>query len=682
MCAQYVRLVCALAVRRGIGYNAAMLMRCRQFLLACLLIDVLMLPAAADAARPALPAASPRIHALPLADSSVPVDLRLAIVTHDWDTVTYLDELPGLQTLRDGASIRWSINTPPTPSTAPGRLEQRVERVGDDLIVDITLPPPGAHPPAGIYLILSVQASAFAGGSFRLDELSGDLPLVPASTPHLRMREATQCTLWSPGHTTGVAVSSAEPIRLLVQDGRRWGPEFSVLATLAEGEEPGAPPVTRRLVLSALGRPEQRRAASLLLSPDRREGRFEGFGGNFAFGLDDGVADTVRRQLRPPVARIRMHLDDLHAPPAGGGDLHAAWLRMLLAADRPWTELWQNLTLAADLHRQRSRLQISTWRVPAWLLDAPIQHDQNVIPRRHYAAFAGMVAAYLDFLRQSRGVIPETFSFNEPDWGANVIFTPEEYRDALLAVTEAFHRHGISTRLMLGELASARDGTPYLTPALTNQTLLSQAAGISFHAWGGAAAADYTAWRRRAVALGLPLFVGEIGADPNWRTVALHGYDYALRELALYHDVLLHARPASVLYWEYGSSYSLLPPRPRGGWTVASERLSFQRQWTALTPPGADYVAVQTTADTLRPVAFTFDRQGERHITLHIANLGAPTALAIAGLPEGIDRLHRWLTARGAFSRREADLSLAGGAGRLELPAESLTTLTTLADNP
>jgi hypothetical protein len=293
-----------------------------------------------------------------------------------------------------------------------------------------------------------------------------------------------------------------------------------------------------------------------------------------------------------------------------------------------------------------------------------------------------MVAAYLDYLRQSRGVIPETFSFNEPDWGANVVFTPDEYRDALLAVNEALRRRGLTTRLMLGELASASDGTPYLTPVLTNQTLLSQAAGLSFHAWGGAAAADYTAWRHLADTLGLPLFTGEIGADSNWRTVALHGYDYALRELALYHEVLLHARPASVLYWEYGSSYSLLPPHPRGGWTAASERLSFQRQWTVLTPPGADYVAVQTTADTLRPVAFTFDRQGKRQITLHIANLGAPTELAIAGLPEGVDRLHRWLTARGQFCRREADLCLSVGAGRLELPAESLTTLTTLGDSP
>jgi hypothetical protein len=382
------------------------------------------------------------------------------------------------------------------------------------------------------------------------------------------------------------------------------------------------------------------------------------------------------------VARIRMHLDDLQAPPPGSTDPHADWLRMLLAADRPWTELWQSLTLADDLHRQRTRLQISTWRVPAWLLDHPIRHDQNVIPRRHYAAFAGMVAAYLDYLRQSRGVIPETFSFNEPDWGANVSFAPDEYRDALLAVNQALSRRGLSTRLMLGELSSAHDGTPYLTPVLTNQTLLSQAAGLSFHAWGGAATADYTAWRQLADTLNLPLFAGEIGADSDWRTVALHGYDYALRELALYHEVLRHARPASVLYWEYGSSYSLLPPRPRGGWTAASERLSFQRQWVTLTPPGAEYVAVQTTADNLRPVAFTFSQHGRRHVTLHIANLGASTALAIAGLPVSVERLHRWLTARGQFCRREPDLSLSVGAGRLELPAESLTTLTTLGDSP
>ena len=87
-----------------------------------------------------------------------------------------------------------------------------------------------------------------------------------------------------------------------------------------------------------------------------------------------------------------------------------------------------------------------------------------------------MVAAYLDYMRLTRGAVPETFSFNEPDWGANVIFTPEEYRDALLAINRALQRHGLETRLMIGDLSNAGSGNDYLAPVLTNETLMARAA--------------------------------------------------------------------------------------------------------------------------------------------------------------------------------------------------------------
>ncbi len=95
----------------------------------------------------------------------------------------------------------------------------------------------------------------------------------------------------------------------------------------------------------------------------------------FCFGLDTGAAEMTRRLLRPPVARVRMHLDAL--PPPGGPVSHATLMSALVAADRPWNELWQSLAMDAALRKQGASILIGSWRMPAWLLDAPPRHDRN-----------------------------------------------------------------------------------------------------------------------------------------------------------------------------------------------------------------------------------------------------------------------------------------------------------------
>ncbi|NLF86183.1 MAG: hypothetical protein GX571_08780 [Lentisphaerae bacterium] len=620
---------------------------------------------------------SPRIGQLPLDGQWVPADLRIAIVGPDWQDVVYLDTAALLQHEAQPGGSLWRAELPAGTLGGGARLEQRVRRVGDDVTVEIGISNLGTQTLAGVFLMLNVPAPAFAGGSFRIDEIRGDLPLVPGE-PHLRIREGTQCTLWNADGTRGISLGSDTLLRLLVQDGRRWGPEFSILATLHAGTPPPNHVLRHSLVLSALGTPQPPAPpGALALDPSRRLGAFDGFGGNFCFGLDEPVTEQVRQRLRPRVARLRMHLDDLGPPLAGSGDSHSAWMRMLAAADRPWSELWQNLGLAETLHRDGTRLQISTWRVPAWILDHPPTHDQNRIAPGRYDDLAGMVAAYLDYLRRSRGVVPETFSFNEPDWGANVIFTPDGYRDALLAVNQALRRHGLETRLMIGDLSTAGDGNAYLAPVLTNSTLMARAAGISFHAWNKAAEADYAAWRALADQTGLPLIVGEIGVDHNWRDVQLHGYDYALREMAHYLDVLRQARPQQVLYWEYGASYALLPPETRRDRQPESERLALQQHLVSFTPPGAEAITCHSPLKTVSAAAFAVPRGKHEGYTLHVANFGAETSLDIAGLPYRIRRLDVVETSQGVCFRTRRAVPCKAGIARVTLPALSLTTFTT-----
>ncbi len=422
------------------------------------------------------------------------------------------------------------------------------------------------------------------------------------------------------------------------------------------------------------GRSDASEEVDLAVNPATSLGTFEGFGGNYGFILGNGAAERTDRALRPPVARLRMHLDDL--APIVSGEAHSQWLRSLLAADRPWTELWENLEMAEDLQRRGARMTISTWRAPDALLDHEPRHDQNRVPRRHYDRFAGMIAAYLDYLRLSRGVEPEAFSFNEPDWGANVLFTPGEYRDALLAVSRALDRHNLSTRLMLGELANVRSGIDYLSAVLDTPELLRKAGGLSVHVWGRAAPEEFAAWRELATRLNLPLIIGEVGVDPNWREAPWRNPGYGLREVALYLEVLKHARPSMMLYWEYGDSYGLLPRDDRGTWR-AGDRFAFQKHWTRLTPPGARMVEHSLSTDGLAAVVFA-SGEGDADWTLHVANPGAARSLRVAGLPP-LRAPWRVVTSTASQPWRRRPPPVRGNPRLLlDLPAASLTTLTTL----
>jgi hypothetical protein len=586
-------------------------------------------------------------------------------------------DLQGTRT-RDGGI--WSATLNAGTDTRSCLVSQLVARSGAEVVIEVFAQmASGGAPPPALCLLLDVPADDYAGGNFELAGVTGALPVSPAAAPHLRSGAGRQATLRQRAGGRGIALQADRQLPLLIQDGRQWGPHFTLLATLNAGATDGRRAVRQRFVLRALqDQPTAVAppAATLTLHADRESGRFEGFGGNFCFGLDTGAAEMTRRLLRPPVARVRMHLDDL--PPPSGPVSHATLMNALVAADRPWNELWQGLEMAAALRKQGARILISSWRMPAWLLEAPPRHDQNRVPREMYPLMAEAIAAYLDYLRLTRGVEPETFSFNEPDWGANVIFSAHEYRDALLAVEAALTKYGVRTRLLLGDLANARTGTSYLEPALAAPTLLRNAAALSFHAWGYAAPSDYAAWSELAKRLRLPLIVAEAGADPDWQRVDVQHYDYALRELALYQQLLANARPQVVLHWEYGDNhYAVLAHDKRQGWRHG-ERLAFQKQWIAYTPPGALLTACETADTELMATAFAMPSRTRRDWTLHIGNFGRQRALALVGLPRDVARLQSVTTSQGRLCVPRSGIRVRHGQADIILAGASFTTLTTL----
>ena len=108
---------------------------------------------------------------------------------------------------------------------------------------------------------------------------------------------------------------------------------------------------------------------------------------------------------------------------------------------------------------------------------------------------------------------------------------------------------------------------------------------MGFHSWGGGTPEQYAAWGDLAEWLGLPLLVTELGVDAAaWRGRTYDSFHYGLREVRMYQELLLDARPQGTMQWEF--------------------------------------------------TAFAGEREGRRVYTLHLANLGVGREVTIQGLPE------------------------------------------------
>ena len=146
--------------------------------------------------------------------------------------------------------------------------------------------------------------------------------------------------------------------------------------------------------------------------------------------------------------------------------------------------------------------------------------------------------------------------------------TAEEHREAIKRIGARFAKLGLKTKLLLGDVAGPRGTHVFTEPAAADPEARKYLGAVSFHSWGGATPEQYGAWADLAERLKLPLIVAEAGPDAGaWQTKAYRTFPYAVREMVHYQELLLHARPQSILYWEFTGDYSLLAgarPPPDG----------------------------------------------------------------------------------------------------------------------
>jgi hypothetical protein len=542
-----------------------------------------------------------------------------------------------------------------------------------------------------------------AGGGYRTDGAPGAFPLQLPEKYHLWKAEAGTLSVFDTAGRRDLSVELRPHLEVLLQDNRKWSDHFAALLFLHEG------PMTAGQRLSAdvkvrFTEPVNIGPAALALDAARVRYKVLGMGGNYCFSVNTPVTQYTLENLRPAYARTEMKSYLLDPGTEGRTPTHDDWVAAVEAADTPGSPIRHDLELARILTQKSIPFIISIWRLPDRMYTKPPDDPHagnNLIAAGKWPEVLDSISAYLLHARDRYGVEPGLFSFNEPNIGVRVAFTPEEHRDVIKRIGARFREKGLRTKMLLADASPAVDTQAFGMPAGRDRDAMEYVGAVSFHSWGGASPQQYAAWAGLARQLGLPLIVAEAGVDSGaWRDRSFASFPYAMREMVHYQELFLHARPQAVLRWEYSDDYSLVDRNQNTGDIRPAERFCLQKHWCAFIPPGSENLATASDSDAVLFTAFrcysaksakaafatkherlrpgaSGGKPGDFDYSLHLSNVGPTRKARLVGVPRHISSLNAVRTAQNVLFRKLDAVTVRDGRLTLSLPRDSLTTLTT-----
>ena len=457
-----------------------------------------------------------------------------------------------------------------------------------------------------------------------------------------------------------------------VQDNREWdSPFYATFFQIHAGSLPASQSTSASFTFRLTGVPD---SAPALLEVQKAASDFayDGWGGNFVFGIERPETQFMLQNLRVAWARTQASLR-VWEPTNDNADPNQAadWNRFGASN----VQLQREFQFARQIEDLGIPRIASTWYLPVWLQP----QDGTVLPRSMWNELAECITSYLVYGKEHYGVEPDFYSFNEPDIGVYLRQTPEEHRDLIKLLGDRFVAAGLKTKLLLGDVGSPNAATSFAQPAALDPEALSRVTAVSVHSWAGD---DYTGWitgmrdwSQLAADLDRPFLVTEVGADASaWNfSWMFRQFGYAMDDLRNYLNVLRHGRPRSALQWEFTDDYGLA--YSTGGQIVPTKRFWMVKHLSDATPAGSVYLETRTECPDLIPVGFA--KQGANNLTttLHIGNFGPGRALKVTGLPDGINRLFVLRTSESESLQEIGVVTVHGGEALLELAPQSLTTL-------
>jgi O-glycosyl hydrolase len=511
----------------------------------------------------------------------------------------------------------------------------------------------------GIEYVIDLPHGLFVGG--RLSPTRTPLSKVRPSDPVFYRSTYSHIKLYSETEDRSFTFVCGQPLALSVAD--VWEPEgryYRIRVQLESGSGDEANEWTFKARFVYEGNPTRPVVQTEVGDPVSGY-IYDGFGGNFCFQSTSPIADYVRENIHLTWSRheLKLNLWDLHRPEVDP-ELEADFERIQKVVSRgvPWI--------------------ISAWHVPERFYVDPFakspKANRRVIADDKWDELLDLIAEYLTYLKDNYGVEPDYLSFNEPNLGIGLLFTPESHRDSIKRIGRFFNENGFKTKLVLGEVTGPGGTHTYLLPTAMDAEAMKYVGAIAFHSWGGATPEEYMAWAEIKEWLDVPLVVGEAGVDPfAWYNRLYLSHLYGLSEIRLMQELLRYAQPTSILYWEYTGDYRLAI-EDENGEVEPTSRFWMIKQLSDLTPDKSQMLTVDLEDDEVAITAF----ENESKTAVHILNTGPKRKVKLSGLNEA--RQRRWVSSAVDEMATYPDVEVeADGSAVIELPALSLTTLVSKA---
>jgi len=609
----------------------------------------------------------------------------LYLPTPGWQT-TYTQPTADRVTVTRSDSVTTYQGSIDMDSTRRLLFTQTVRQDGAATVITLNYSASGTLTAEGLFFRLDVPWADFKGGFAEYPGTNRSTLLPEVRPPNVNLMGATtsRIAVRDAASNWQLAAILDRPYFVNLQDKSNEGPQnFTFWIYVVSGSLASGATGQFRIELMLTGVPDTT-PATVTLDPTAGRYLFHGFGGNYCFQIESPVTQYTLDNLQVRWARTEMTLAEWEPVNDNSSPSVADWT-FFQQRDLAGTNLRREFELAREIQRRGIPYVISIWNLPEWLYVDPRPQPSNTSQRRVnpdlWDELLESIGSYLLYAKNQYGVEPDLFSFNEPNLGINVLFSPEEHRDAIKSIGAHLASLGLKTKMLLGDVNHPRGTHTYVQPAAADPEAMRYAGAVSFHSWGGATPEQYRAWGDLAESLGLPLLVAEMGADPAaWRGRVYDNFWYGLREVQQYQELLLYARPQATIYWEFTADYSLVRTLSAAGATVLepTSRFWFTKQLADLTPPQSTALGVESDKPKVLATAFLRDEV----LTLHIANLGAAREVTVFGIPSQLALLRRIRTSEAESFAEYPPLPAWANSVRLTLPERSLTTLTSRFETP
>jgi hypothetical protein len=410
-------------------------------------------------------------------------------------------------------------------------------------------------------------------------------------------------------------------------------------------------------------------AATISVDTSKIRQTIAAIGGNYAFDKSDTpVGKYTLNNLKPKHIRVEIDLFAWEPINDNGDPNNFTWSSY---KDSGQTHI--NFVQMQDFKNRGIPVVASIWNVPNWMVQNPSDPDMRIIPPSKYVEAVESIAAYLIYARDHYGVTIPLISFNEPNGGFMLYFSPAEMIEFIKVAGPIFSSLNLSTKWLVGEVSGATRTIDYVTPMLQD-TSISQYLGpaISTHPWNWDNASDDVFKNIFNVAnqYGKQVWVQEVGLDmAGWK---IPGYtaswNYAFDLARLYYRLIKYMRGSVLTYWEYGDDYPLVNPstlQPYPAFHVV-------KQLADQLLPGTDIV--ESASSNSGILVFSGRNRSTGSFMVQMINTTSATEVAnLSGLPNSPLTLRRISSAESGVT--VGDYNPSNGALTFNLPPKSINTL-------